>query len=342
MCRGTEGYCHTGIRMSVAFIICSSILSGGLARGAASYRLSKEGYSPTAKSLLLAITDDPNDPLKHSWLATYEEASGLVNRVALPLPRYSVPADFAWVPGRAAFVVTHIQGMTLFQIDDSGHSYTPRAIRCPTDAFYRYCSWNPAGEWLAVNCLDRDNVVRGRLGLFRFGDRKLVKTALGIDYRQVVWGNDGLLYATDDDKVLAVEVKAGEPSAVCTSALNTELTAFYGMFGEQPLFQSYDEVKLGDKTLIALDQPAGLRVVATEVVAFVSASPGQLVAFDRLGREIDKSAPGRIVKLGSVKDPNTVYGIAGSMLLRVSVVNGHLRTQEVCDLTKKLQQGMAD
>lgn len=125
--------------------------------------------------------------------------------------------------------MTHYEGMTFFQKDDSGQGYTPKAIRCPTDAFYMCCSCSPNGEWLAVNCPDRKSIVHGRLGLDRFNDKKLVRTSLRLDHRQVVWGNDGLLYATNNNSILAIELKAGKPKVVRTIPLKEELTIFYGM-----------------------------------------------------------------------------------------------------------------
>ena len=116
-----------------------------------------------------------------------------------------------------------------------------------------------------------------------------------------------------------------------TAPLNKGLTIFYGMFGEQPLFLAFDEIRLGDKTLVTLDQPAS-RAIATERVVFVSASPRQLIAFDRSGHEISRSDPRGLIKFGSVKDPNTVYALADSDLVRVSVEKGSLSVETVSDL----------
>ncbi len=322
---------HTGSRiMLFVFLMCCSVCPRGRVHGAPSYRLSREGYSPALKALLIAVVDDPCNVHKSSWLAIYDEASGSTKRVAIPGNAFC--DDFAWAPGRLAFVVTHIEGLTFFQQDASAHGYTPKAIRYPTDAWYTYCSWSSKGEWLAVNSPDRERMLRGRLGLYRFDAKKLVRTGLAIDYRQVLWGNDGLLYATNDNSVLTIEVKGGEARVIRTLPLKGELTLFYGMFGEQPLFQAFDEIRLGDKTLATLDQAHKFRVLATETVVFVSASRRQLTAFDRSGTEIGRSDPGRLIKFGSVKDANTVYALADSDLVCVRVEKGSLSIDTVSDL----------
>jgi len=154
----------------------------------------------------------------------YDEESGLVKLVTIPRDVY--PFDFAWAPGRDAFVVTHLEGVTFFQKDASGHGYTIQKIRCPTDALYMYCSWSPDGEWLAVTCPDRKRIGSCKLGLFRFGDKKLIRTSLGIGRYVVAWEHDGLLYAMNDNSILTIELKDGEPRAVRTIPLK-----FIGEFG---------------------------------------------------------------------------------------------------------------
>jgi hypothetical protein len=88
------------------------------------------------KALLIGVNDDRDDARKHSCLAMYDEASGSVKRVAIPGNAF--PDDFAWAPRGAAFVVTHIEGLTFFQRDTLSHGYTPRAVRYPTNALYTY------------------------------------------------------------------------------------------------------------------------------------------------------------------------------------------------------------
>lgn len=328
--------CHTGNRITLfAFIICCSVFSNVRVYGVSSYRLSRGGYSPVLKALLIAVVDDPCNVRKSSWLAMYDEANGSMKRLAIPGNVY--PCYFAWAPGRDAFAVTEFEGLTFFQKDDSSHRYTQRAIRCPRNTLCMDCSWFPNGEWLAVICPDRKSFGLCRLGLYKYGDRKLVKTGLEIDHYGLAWGHDGLLYATNDKRVVTVELKDGEPRVVRTvpTKLTEALGLFYGMFGDQPLFQEYEGIRLGDKTLVTLMQPgARVSVIATEAIVFVSTSPGQLVAFDRSGHEISRSDPKRLIKFGSIKDPNTVYAVVDTNLVRICVEKDSLSMDTVIDLHK--------
>jgi hypothetical protein len=312
-------------------IVCLLVPSEEKLHGSVSLKLGGQGYSPATKTLLVAKIETDRHG-KGSWLATYDEVSGSVQRVAIP--EDCVPIDFAWIPGRAAFVVADLEKVILFQKDNSGDGYTPTSIQCPSGIWALECSWNPKGEWLAVTCLDEANAMRGALGLYKYGDKALAKTGLALDHRPVTWGNDGLLYGTKDNEVLAIKVTGGKPRVVRTIPLREQLTLFYGIFGEQPLFQAERAVKLGDKRLMMLDQPYKFRVMATGKTIFVSASSTSLGVFDTAGHEIAEGNPGRLIKLGSVKDPNTVYGLADSSLVCLSVEKGALKIQTVADLSR--------
>jgi hypothetical protein len=316
-------------------LLCFLIPSGEELYGASLFKLTRQGYSPTTKTLLIANGGDGG---KRPWLATYEQGSDSVGRVALP--GKVAPCDFAWVPGRAAFVVTNLEGMFLFQKDDSREGYTATAIAYPPGPLPFECSWSPKGEWLVVNCLNEENLTRGALWLYRLGDKALVETGLAVDYLPVTWGNDVQLYGTKDNEVLIIELTGGKPRVVRTVPLGEQHTLFYGMFGEQPLFQAGREVRLGNKTLMVLDQPSKFRVMATEKTIFVSVSSKCLGAFDTAGHEIARSDPGRLIKFGSVKDANTVYGLADDSLVCVSVVQGALKIQTVADLDKMTKTGL--
>ena len=294
-----------------------------------SFKLSKGGYSPTANTLLFALRSDFNE-LKGYGLATYNEKTNSIRLLSSPTD--TGPFDFAWVPGKEAFVVTQGDRMTLYQKDSSSDDYNGTAIRCPIDFFYMHCSWSPNGKRLAVICLDLKTSSR-KLGLYQYQEQKFfVTTKLDIDYRFVVWGHDGLLYATSGDKILAVELKAKKPRIVRTIPLKERLTSFYCMFGDRPLYQTYEEVRLGDKKLIELDQPVKFRVAATKMAIFVAASPTELVVFDRSGREVDRIDPGKSIRFGSPRDQNSVYALTDSTLLRISVENETLNIHKVCDL----------
>jgi hypothetical protein len=299
--------------------------------GATSLRLSRQGYSPITKALLMRSANT-GDPERRSFLVIYDEVSGSVKRVATPGDHALF--DFAWVPGRAAFVGADLEHVILFQKDTSGDGYTPTPIQCPgAGVLPSQCSWSPKGQWLAVNCLDLADVTRGELWLYRFGDKALRRTGVALDYRAVIWENDDLLCGTKDNEVLVVKLTGEKPSVVRTVPVLGELTVFYGMFADQPLFLSYGVIRLGYKELAALDRPgAKFSVMGTEKTIFVSASSRLLVAFDAAGSQIARSNPGRLVRFGSVKDPNTVYGLADNGLVCLSVEKGALKIHTVADL----------
>jgi hypothetical protein len=120
-----------------------------------SYRLSREGYSPSTNTLLFAVSYKRPESLKAyglpgnvSWLATYNEEKRSVKH--LLYPSGPGPSDFAWAPGQAIFAVTHGDRMTLFQKDPtSDRGYSGTAIRCPVDVSSCFAHGTPrAGGWL--------------------------------------------------------------------------------------------------------------------------------------------------------------------------------------------------
>ena len=299
--------------------------------GATSLRLSRQGYSPIAKALLIR-TANTSDPGKRSFLVIYDEVSASVKRVATVGNR--AISDVAWVPGRTAFVGTDLEAVTLFQEDTSGDGYTQTLIQRPGAAVLPLrCSWSPEGQWLAVNCLASANVVRGTLWLYKFGDKTLRNTNVALDYRTLIWEDESLLYGTRDDAVLTIKLTGEKATVVRTVRALGEITVFYGMFAEQPLYLSYGAIRLGDKTLAFLDRPgAKFRVISTNKIIFVSGAPNDLTAFDAAGNQIARSNPGRLVTFGSVRHPSSVYGLADDSLVCLSVKKGTLKIQTVADL----------
>lgn len=329
-----NGRCTPTVVLLGFLIVC-----GGELRAAALVKLSPQGYSPLTKTLLIRSTNR-SDLEGRSFLLIYDEVSRSAKRVAVPGNRALF--DVAWVPGRPAFVVTDLEQVILFQKDTSGDSYTPALIQCLGGALPSHCSWSPGGQWLAVNCLSQANVTRGALWLCRFGDEALRDTGVALDYRPLAWGNESLLYGTKDNSVLAIKLTGERASVARTVPLWGELSVFYGMLGEQPLTLSDRQIlRLGEKMVVPLVdyRSAKFRVMATEKIIFASVSSGYLGAFDTAGNEIARSSPGRLIEFGSLKDPNTVYGLADSSLVCLSVAEGTLKSQTVADLEKVKQIG---
>ena len=331
MRRNIEMFRYTfGLLMLPALVVCGS----SCRNEKISYKLSRGGYSPSTNTLLLLVRVDLGEPLKGSFLATYDEEKGSLTH--LLYPTISGTCDFAWAPGQAIFVVTHSDRMTLFQKDPtSERGYSGTAIRCPVNALYMFCSWNPKGEWLAVNCFDLEKGCH-RLGLYDLKEEKCVISDILMDAGcPPVWKDDATLYVTSDNNIVEVRVESGVPRLVRTIPIEEGEWAaiFYGMFDDRALVLRYKEIKLGNKTLVELDRATRNRVITTDTTIFVSACSTNLVAFDHEGREIDRTNPGRTIYFGSIgKDPNTVYGLADSVLLRIRVENGRLNIHQVCDL----------
>ncbi|MHC4463933.1 MAG: hypothetical protein ACYS30_21235 [Planctomycetota bacterium] len=342
MYRRIECYHHTlGILILLAIVICDSSCGDSRTQGSYSYRLSRGAYSPDENSLLFNVYDANSLLLAirhfdsgeaNTFLAVYD----VEKRLAKFLFPIDPPVfDFAWVPGQGEFVVTHGDRMTLFQKDADG-DYRGTAIACPVDLSYTRCSWNPKGEWLAVNCNDLRKGTGRKLGLYELKEERFVMSDIVIDHRPLLWWeDDSTLYAPKSDKVLEVELESGAPRLIRTIPIKKGMIRFHGMFDDKPLISKMTKIALGNRTLVRLDDLARNRqVITTKKAIFVSASSTKLVVFDHKGREINRMNPGRKIQFGPVgKDPNTVYGLDGSMLLRVSLENGSLNIEEVVDLS---------
>ena len=331
MCRRIGIFRHIfGVSMLLLFVAFGASCGDSKTHEPLSYRLSREGYSPSTNTFLLAIHADFGELQKHTILATYNKEKRLLKHL---FPISPGPFDFAWAPGQAAFVVTHSDRMTLFRKDISGLSYRGTAIRCPVDFSYTFCSWNPKGEWLAVNCFDLRKPSGHGLGMYKLKEEKFVISDIVIDHRPLVWKNDATLYASNGDSVVEVKLVSGAPRLVRTIPIEKGALFFYDIFDDHALVQKNKNIKLGTKTLVELDRDRRYGVITTKTTIFVSASSTNLVVFDHKGREIDRTNPKSTIRLGSIgKDPNTVYGLSDSSLLRICVEDGGLNIQEVCEL----------
>jgi len=169
--------------------------------------------------------------------------------------------------------------------------------------------------------------------LYKVKDETFMITELSIDPRPLIWEDDTTLHAVKNGNILEVGMRAGNPRLIRSTPLDEGVSEFFGMFGNRPLVRKGRDVFLGEKVLIELDSGEGRRVIATKSLIFVSASATDFTVFNHHGHEVGKASPGKVVYLGSIgEDSRTVYGLAGSMLLRVHLDNTTLKVEDVSDL----------
>lgn len=322
--------------MLVILLTCGSSCRDSEPDSSISFRIFPDGYSSTLDTFLFRVSPNARDPLKDSFLATYNKGTGLVQSLVHPL--HPGPVGAAWVPGRAAFVVTHGERTSLFERDRAGRGYTGRALPCPLGPVYGSCSWSPEGRWLAVTCVDRDDPSWSRkLGVYDLQRNTFVLSDITAKFQLPLWKDNTTLLVMRGDEVVEVTVESGPPKITATVPIQEGADWFYGMFNGQALVWRGKKVCLGPRTLIGFEEMRTSSVLPTETTIFVAASTTNLVAFDRQGREIGRTDPGRMIQFGPIaEDPNTVYGLANSTLVQVSIENGQLSVRDLCDLRKKM------
>lgn len=318
------------IAILILIIMCSSTCRGSSKLH--SYGLSRCGFSPNEKSLLFSISYDSTGLSRVYSLGIYNEEKKTVKLLLPPLD--SAPLDFAWCSEQDAFIVTSNGKMTIYRKETYNNNYNGTAVSCPIDFLYMYCSWNPKGELLAVCCRDLESSSGFRLGFYDIKENNFVVSKIVMDPRPPVWKDDYILYAPNNDKVVEVSLESGEPKLTRTIQIDNNTSWFYGIFDDHALVLKDKEVKLGNKTLVELDQARKFRIIVTKAFIFVSVSSKDFVVFNLDGREICRINPGSIIDIGSIgKNPNTIYGLTGSTLVQVCVENESLNIQKVCDLT---------
>ncbi len=308
-----------------------------------SYRFSKGAYAANMKKLLFAVECDMGELGAGSWLAIYDEERGAATH--LPCSTGDRPGGFAWVPGRNMFVLTYGgKHISLFRSDDtSGDGYTGMPIQCPMGILYTVCSWNPGGTQLAVICfnLGRGSVLR-RLGFYDLESEKFVISEIDGGTPPLLWRDDTTLHVKKDNTILEVKLKSGTPRLVRTIPLEDDVMYFDGIIGDQLLVGTDRLLKLGNKTLIELDRADGSRVIRTQTAIFafvLSNSSTTVVVFDHKGHEICRSNPSKIIRSVTIgKDPNTLYGLSDSMLLRITLEDKKVNIEEVADLGDSIEK----
>ena len=218
-------------------------------QGLYSYLLMPGGYSPCAHTLLFAVTG-------RSWsdrfLATYDTHEGSLKFL---FPLMHIFFDFAWVPRRPAFVVTHGDGMIFFEKDGSPDGYGGTALRCPTRFSYTFCSWSPKGRWLAATCTDSEEATGTVLGLYASRTEKFVVTDIPVGYGTPVWQDEATVYVAKDNRVMEVRLDSGVPRVVRTIAFRKEVAFFFGVFDgrfgldRDAIYSRVDCKQLGSRTL---------------------------------------------------------------------------------------------
>ena len=331
-CRRAKNQC--GVRLLLLFVFfalysCSKHKPPGVYL----YQLSEGGYSPTANALLLVLHADYGERLRGVLLATYDIDKSELKRLLTSITPN--PFDFAWSPTKDLFVTTHGPRMSLFRKDESPDGYTGTPIRCPLSFLYTFCAWDTRGEWLAVTCTNmrESGPHRLRLGLYNLATEEFVVSKIPITQSAPIWKDDTTLYVPNVDSILEVTIDAGAPKIVRSIPIEKGFLRAHGVFGGKVLISTNDKVKLGDRILVESDQTAETKVLTTQELIFILEYPGSLVAFDHQGNEVGKTTPGREIRFFSVGEvPSVLYGIAGSVLLRIHVKDGEIYIRELSDL----------
>jgi len=333
MCKRYKRLCQVlHIFISLVPIICGSC-SRAKPSESYIYPLRRGAYLPTKNKLLFVSEGYLGGVGSIVLLGMYDEDRRGVKYLLTSVS--PAPFDLACSPKRDIFAITHGDRISLFQKDaEYPDGYTGMSIGCPLGFYYSFCAWSPKGDWLAVNCKDmRKPSLPHRLGLYRFSTKKFIISNVHIGYSPPFWKDDTTLCVPDKNNVHEVSIDSGVPKIVHTLPIEKDASWVYGIFGGEVLIQKDSKLKLGTRILIELEQDTAGAVITTEELISVVASPNSLVVFDHQGNELSRTNPGREIRFGSVcKDPNTVYGLAGSTLLRVRLESGNLSIQEVCDL----------
>jgi len=303
-----------------------------------SYRLSMGAYATSMNKLLFAVKCNMGELLEGSWLAIYDEEQRIVTH--LPCSTGDDPGSFAWVPGRNMFVLTHGDHISLFSSDDtSGNGYMGIPVQCPIGILYPYCSWNPAGDQLAVICLiSKSGETLDRLGFYDLKSEKFIISEIESGFYRLLWHNNTTLHVFKDYTIFEVRLESGTPKLVRTIPVEDDVMYFDGIINDRVLVRTNQLLKLGNKTLIELDRIDGTQVILTQTFILVlidSKSSTTLIVFDHKGHEVCRSNPKKIIDSVTIgKNSNTLYGLSDSMLLRITIENEKLNVEEVIDLSK--------
>jgi len=167
-------------------------------------------------------------------------------------------------------------------------------------------------------------------------DSRFVMTDIDMQIASyLVWKDSETLYVWSGENIVEVMLQqSGTPQIVRTIPVGKGVGMFYGICAGEPLVDRDDKLRLGTKVLLAED--AGALVTNTCIFA---STASHVIVFDHMGCETARTRTEKTVVLGSIGgDQNTVYGLSGSRILRISQENGSVNIRELCDLKKTLME----
>jgi len=320
-----------GIFLIVMFTVLVPSCTLESQKQSSQYWLSASAFSAATGKLLFMTNSGLNNSSNRYCLSVWNPN----DTVQTIFPIDPDPFDFAWVPGQDAFVVTHSDRISFFEKDQIGSGYLGTSISCPIAYIYMYCSWSPNGRLLAVNSYEiTEPNARHKLALFDRKTGDFTMTQITTNHLPYVWRDNSSLFTTLANTIREVNIDSGRPLIGNEYKLVSEPSWFYGVFGQKPLILQGKTVKLGERDLACLQQGNKRAILATPTLIFVVDSKNNLIVFDEHGNEIARTIADREIRFGAVgEDHNTVYGISGTKVLRISVRDGRIHMEKVCDLT---------
>jgi hypothetical protein len=136
------------------------------------------------------------------------------------------------------------------------------------------------------------------------------------------------------DTICRVNVSLTSPVIENIVHLDSEPTWFFGVVDEKPIVLHGDTIKLGEINLFSQQNTGKRSIISTDNKVFVSQSKKNLMVFDGNGVELSRVHLEYSIRFGSIgEDANTVYGLDGLDVLRISEVNRNIKIEKVANLT---------
>ena len=295
--------------LSVAGCLAARESEGGF------YRISPGSYSPLNNEILATV----ELPQGGDYLFVYNLTEKKVRNQFLSQKAF----DFAWAPGRAEFLVTDSSSLVLFcQSEGKDEAVLSGvAVAAPVNWFYTFCSWSERGSWAAVHCSGMDEPFDERLGLYNAKDRtfQITKIEYGL-FAPCLWKDDQTLFVPNENELLEVSLDKGTPQIAKRLPVEhpgrDHVLAFVN--GEF-LMEENGCFRLGENELVSLDEKTVTCCIATQQYLFVSTSESEVLVTDLRKRTVLRAKSARpIAYWARGKEADTVFGVAGDQLLRIS------------------------